>query len=165
MTPLLIPELATGPRANSRHFVLPPLKQWTGRVTAHRGSGFWRRGVSGPRTGLVAGRFRPDHRRRARRGTAGGRRPVALAGTKRGCRGQRHGRARDFDALLVMGDGSASRTEKAPRHLDDRAVPFDDHVLAAIGRGVPQNWPISISPWPKRSLPPGTRMETTCTAP
>lgn len=44
---------------------------------------------------------------------------------------------RDFDALLVMGDGSASRTEKAPRHLDDRAVPFDDHVLAAIGRGVP----------------------------
>ncbi len=43
----------------------------------------------------------------------------------------------DFDALLVMGDGSASRTEKAPRHLDDRAVSFDDRVLAAVGRGDP----------------------------
>jgi hypothetical protein len=44
----------------------------------------------------------------------------------------------DFDALLVMGDGSASRTEKAPRHLDDRAVPFDDRVLAAVEQGEPE---------------------------
>jgi hypothetical protein len=44
----------------------------------------------------------------------------------------------DFDALLVMGDGSASRTEKAPRHLDDRAVPFDDRVLAAVEHGEPE---------------------------
>lgn len=31
-------------------------------------------------------------------------------------------------ALLVMGDGSACRTEKAPGYLDERAKPFDDKL-------------------------------------
>ncbi|SCE46834.1 hypothetical protein GA0115240_16515 [Streptomyces sp. DvalAA-14] len=35
-------------------------------------------------------------------------------------------------ALLVMGDGSACRTVKAPGYLDDRAVPFDTNVAAAL---------------------------------
>jgi len=35
--------------------------------------------------------------------------------------------------LLVMGDGSACRTLKAPGYLDERAVPFDDAVSRALG--------------------------------
>ncbi|GAA4552429.1 hypothetical protein [Pseudonocardia xishanensis] len=34
--------------------------------------------------------------------------------------------------LLVVGDGAASRTEKAPGHLDERAEPFDDAVVKAL---------------------------------
>jgi len=35
--------------------------------------------------------------------------------------------------LLVLGDGAATHTEKAPGHLDERAGPFDDGVAAALG--------------------------------
>ena len=35
-------------------------------------------------------------------------------------------------ALLVMGDGSARRGEKAPGYVDERAVPFDEGVGAAL---------------------------------
>ncbi|MDJ0341609.1 hypothetical protein QMK19_16765 [Streptomyces sp. H10-C2] len=35
-------------------------------------------------------------------------------------------------ALLVMGDGSACRTVKAPGYLDERAEPFDASVAAAL---------------------------------
>ncbi|MDT4891090.1 MAG: hypothetical protein QOE97_125 [Pseudonocardiales bacterium] len=38
-------------------------------------------------------------------------------------------------ALLVMGDGTARRSERAPGHLDERAVPFDDAVAAALRSG------------------------------
>ena len=41
------------------------------------------------------------------------------------------------DGLLVMGDGSSSRTDKAPGHLHPGAVPFDDSVLAAVAAGSP----------------------------
>ena len=34
--------------------------------------------------------------------------------------------------LLVMGDGSARRTAKAPGYLDERAVPFDDGIARAL---------------------------------
>ncbi|MEE1751681.1 class III extradiol dioxygenase subunit B-like domain-containing protein [Streptomyces sp. SP18CS02] len=37
-------------------------------------------------------------------------------------------------ALLVMGDGSACRTLKAPGYLDERAAPFDARVGRALGR-------------------------------
>ena len=37
--------------------------------------------------------------------------------------------------LLVMGDGSARRGEKAPGYLDERAFAFDDEVTAALDRG------------------------------
>jgi hypothetical protein len=37
--------------------------------------------------------------------------------------------------LLVMGDGSARRTLKAPGYLDERAVPFDDNVLTLLSGG------------------------------
>lgn len=38
----------------------------------------------------------------------------------------------DRVALLVMGDGSACRTLKAPGYLDERAAPFDASVAAAL---------------------------------
>lgn len=39
----------------------------------------------------------------------------------------------DRVGLLVMGDGSARRSERAPGYLDDRAVGFDTAVVAALG--------------------------------
>ncbi|WP_129306184.1 class III extradiol dioxygenase subunit B-like domain-containing protein [Streptomyces sp. L2] len=36
-------------------------------------------------------------------------------------------------ALLVMGDGSACRTVKAPGYLDERAAPFDAEAARALG--------------------------------
>jgi hypothetical protein len=38
-------------------------------------------------------------------------------------------------ALIVVGDGSARRTEKAPGYLDERAAEFDETVAAALARG------------------------------
>ncbi|QFG25616.1 hypothetical protein [Actinomadura sp. WMMB 499] len=37
-------------------------------------------------------------------------------------------------ALLVMGDGSACRSEKAPGYLDERAAPYDEAVARALGK-------------------------------
>lgn len=37
--------------------------------------------------------------------------------------------------LLLLGDGSARRGEKAPGFLDDRAFPFDDSLAAALATG------------------------------
>jgi hypothetical protein len=34
--------------------------------------------------------------------------------------------------LLILGDGSARRTPKAPGYLDERAVPFDDEIARAL---------------------------------
>ncbi|HVT21027.1 MAG TPA: hypothetical protein VHE57_06540 [Mycobacteriales bacterium] len=39
------------------------------------------------------------------------------------------------EALLVVGDGSARRTERAPGHLDDRAASFDASIATAIRSG------------------------------
>jgi hypothetical protein len=41
----------------------------------------------------------------------------------------------DRVALLVMGDASARRTEKAPGHLDPRAADYDAAVEAALASG------------------------------
>lgn len=45
--------------------------------------------------------------------------------------------ASDLDdaAVLVMADGSARRSERAPGHLDDRAEPFDATIAAALAGG------------------------------
>jgi hypothetical protein len=40
-------------------------------------------------------------------------------------------------ALLVMGDGSARRGEKAPGYLDPRAEPYDEQVRSALAAGDP----------------------------
>ncbi|HEX4427809.1 MAG TPA: hypothetical protein VHZ96_00920 [Frankiaceae bacterium] len=41
------------------------------------------------------------------------------------------------DCVLVMGDGSARRTEKAPGWLDERAAGFDAQASAALAAGDP----------------------------
>jgi hypothetical protein len=41
----------------------------------------------------------------------------------------------EADALLVVADGTAKRTLKAPGHLDDRAEAFDAAVVAALRTG------------------------------
>jgi hypothetical protein len=41
-------------------------------------------------------------------------------------------------AIVVVGDGSARRSERAPGYLDPRAEPFDDQVAAALGEGRPK---------------------------
>ncbi|MFI9201692.1 class III extradiol dioxygenase subunit B-like domain-containing protein [Streptomyces sp. NPDC053048] len=47
--------------------------------------------------------------------------------------GRRLADGADRVALLVMGDGSACRTVKAPGYLDERAEPFDAAVAEALG--------------------------------
>jgi hypothetical protein len=42
---------------------------------------------------------------------------------------------RETVSLLVMGDGSARRTERAPGYLHPSAVAFDERVAAALGDG------------------------------
>ncbi|TDC45126.1 hypothetical protein E1281_31360, partial [Actinomadura sp. KC345] len=46
--------------------------------------------------------------------------------------GRRLAASADRVALLVMGDGSACRSEKAPGYLDERAVPFDAEAARAL---------------------------------
>ncbi|GAA2733759.1 class III extradiol dioxygenase subunit B-like domain-containing protein [Actinocorallia aurantiaca] len=41
--------------------------------------------------------------------------------------------AREDVALLVLGDGSACRDEKAPGYLDERALPYDREAARALG--------------------------------
>ncbi|HUR15069.1 MAG TPA: hypothetical protein VM097_11325 [Mycobacteriales bacterium] len=43
----------------------------------------------------------------------------------------------DADAFLVVADGTAKRTLKAPGHLDERAEAFDAEVVAALAEGDP----------------------------
>ncbi|MGL4175794.1 MAG: hypothetical protein ACRCSN_06920 [Dermatophilaceae bacterium] len=43
-----------------------------------------------------------------------------------------HGTGRASSALVVVADGSARRGEKAPGHLDERALAFDEALTAAL---------------------------------
>ncbi len=53
------------------------------------------------------------------------------------CRRGLRTRAAGAAGLLVMGDGSARRTEKAPGWLDERAAGFDAAASAALAAGDP----------------------------
>jgi hypothetical protein len=46
-------------------------------------------------------------------------------------------RAGGHPSYLVVGNGSARRTEKAPGHLDERAAGFDDGLRAALTTPAP----------------------------
>ncbi|GAA0584241.1 hypothetical protein ACN3XK_42115 [Actinomadura welshii] len=48
--------------------------------------------------------------------------------------GRRLAESAERVALLVMGDGTACRSEKAPGYLDERAAPYDGAVARALGR-------------------------------
>ncbi|MGH3343930.1 MAG: hypothetical protein ACRDPK_13885, partial [Carbonactinosporaceae bacterium] len=65
---------------------------------------------------------------------------AVAAGTSSGdCRalGERLAAGPDRVALLVMGDGSARRSERAPGHVDHRAADFDASVAGALGEADP----------------------------
>jgi len=67
--------------------------------------------------------------------------------------------ARDATALLIVGDGAATHTEKAPGYLDERAGPFDDVVAGALATADPaalaaldpvtaaELWAVGRAPW------------------
>lgn len=40
--------------------------------------------------------------------------------------------------VVVLGDGSARRGEKAPGHIDERSFPFDEFVTRALATGDPE---------------------------
>jgi hypothetical protein len=63
-------------------------------------------------------------------GWSGPRNHVAVADDQAAVTG-----ATPADTLLVVGDGSARRSEKAPGHLDERAEGFDETIAAAIRDG------------------------------
>ena len=44
-------------------------------------------------------------------------------------------------SYLVVGNGSACRSEKAPGHLDERAAAYDDALRAALTSSRHANWP------------------------
>jgi hypothetical protein len=62
--------------------------------------------------------------------------PVTVVGDEQGCRVGRHllaGAAEgDGSAYLVVANGSARRDDAAPGYVDDRAVPFDAALEAAL---------------------------------
>lgn len=66
---------------------------------------------------------------------------VTVIGSSQGARVARHllatvgGREGTGGPVLVVGNGSARRTERAPGHLDPRAVDFDAVLGAALGSG------------------------------
>ncbi|TDC68121.1 hypothetical protein E1200_12695 [Actinomadura sp. GC306] len=49
--------------------------------------------------------------------------------------GRRLAESSERVALLVMGDGTACRSEKAPGYLDERAAPYDGAVARALAAG------------------------------
>jgi hypothetical protein len=59
---------------------------------------------------------------------------IAFDATPEECRALGRSLATQADrvALLVMGDGSACRTEKAPGYLDVRAGPYDEEIARAL---------------------------------
>jgi len=59
---------------------------------------------------------------------------VPMGGTRGDCRevGEAIAARPERIGLLVMGDGSACRTLKAPGYLDERAAPFDDQIESAL---------------------------------
>ncbi|WP_344419974.1 class III extradiol dioxygenase subunit B-like domain-containing protein [Pseudonocardia ailaonensis] len=75
------------------------------------------------------------------------------------CRALGRALAGERVGLLVVGDGSAMHTDKAPGHLDERAAGFDETVAKALEHGDPaalaaldpglaaQLWAVGRAPW------------------
>jgi hypothetical protein len=74
-------------------------------------------------------------------------REVTVLADGQGARVARHlldaaPRQHDEPSYLVVGNGSAKRTEKAPGHLDERAEGFDAALGAALRAGRPDVDPV-----------------------
>ena len=54
-------------------------------------------------------------------------------------------RTGDAPTYLAVGNGSARRTEKAPGHVDDRALAFDDALGAALRSGTLADLDLGLS--------------------
>ena len=73
--------------------------------------------AAGPRSGALGLQVGPDYRR--------SRAAADVIGVVESSR----------VGLIVLGDGSARRAQSAPGYLDDRAVPFDEAIQAALAGG------------------------------
>ncbi|MBR8743488.1 class III extradiol dioxygenase subunit B-like domain-containing protein [Nocardiopsis sp. MG754419] len=60
--------------------------------------------------------------------------PVDTTAPRAAARGAALADTADRVALLVMGDGSARRTERSPGYVDARAIPHDDAVAEALAK-------------------------------
>ena len=150
--PVLVPELAQGAApeladlraacAAASGLVISP-----DRVTVLMGAGATTRAHHRDARGTLAGFGVPVE---VSAGDGSGPLDLPLALTV-GCRLVGGGRAYSIDpdgtppalpdeptSLVVMGDGSARRDEKAPGYLDERAAGYDAAVAAALGSGDPQ---------------------------
>ena len=164
--PLLVPELATGAAAETAALraacreaarrLAAASASWIAVGADPGGSGRWRPtpgGASSASASTSWSGWRPDA---AEPVDAGVPLPLLVAGwlreglpvTVRGelvapdadpdaCLALGAELAREATALLVVGDGAATHTEKAPGYLDERAGPFDDAVAAALAAADP----------------------------
>jgi hypothetical protein len=87
---------------------------------------------------VVAAPVSDDNARRGV-GEAPGRRVACHLLGRAGYRGPvaDDGPLRPGDALLLAGNGSACRSEKAPGHLDERALGFDEALARTVEQGAP----------------------------
>ncbi|MGB8651141.1 MAG: hypothetical protein WCD35_10825 [Mycobacteriales bacterium] len=137
--PLLLPSLGGGP-AELRQAVDVAVGELTGRVVA-----VGEAPVTGLLSGVVdatgfgvAGEPSPNALPLALAVGASLAGRAALFGIGPGVDPVAVGAGLVADSLLVVGDGTAKRTEKAPGHLDPRAEPFDRDVEEALAAGDPR---------------------------
>jgi hypothetical protein len=81
-----------------------------------------------------------EHRGRAASADGGGRAASARDGGRAASASERSAKTRSAETrpgLLVVANGSATRTEKAPGHLDERAAAFDAAIGQALSAGDP----------------------------
>jgi hypothetical protein len=81
-----------------------------------------------------------EHRGRAASADGGGRAASARDGGRAASASERSAETRSAETrpgLLVVANGSATRTEKAPGHLDERAAAFDAAIGQALSAGDP----------------------------
>ncbi len=110
------------------------------REHAHAAAAWlWRRHADD--VAVLAAPQRPDNRARGVTESPGlriGRALLWAGGAATTAPALRPGEAPTAAGLLVVANGSATRSEKAPGHLDDRAFAFDDALAAALRSGRPE---------------------------
>jgi hypothetical protein len=90
------------------------------------------------RVDVLASPQRPDNVARGVPEPAGWRVGRALLGEGHDVRTLAPDQPPSAEALLVVGNGSATRSEKAPGHLDEAGFVFDEEIGAALRAGDPR---------------------------